>query len=103
MELDLRSYRVALALTALMLVGLASLGGVWVGSGGTATPPGQQARPLPDWFLPVWDAYDRNPEITPSFDFAGLYSPAREHVLGSADALLCPAPCPAPARPRVSR
>ena len=29
---------------------------------------------LPDWFLPVWDAYDRNPAITPDFDFAMLYS-----------------------------
>jgi hypothetical protein len=32
------------------------------------------AQPYPDWFLPIWDAYDRNPAITPEFDFARLYS-----------------------------
>jgi hypothetical protein len=29
---------------------------------------------LPDWFLPIWDYYDRNPAVTPQFDFARLYS-----------------------------
>jgi hypothetical protein len=31
-------------------------------------------RSYPDWFLPIWDAYDRNPAVTPDFDFAQLYS-----------------------------
>jgi hypothetical protein len=29
---------------------------------------------VPDWFLPIWDAHDRNPTVTPAFDFAALYS-----------------------------
>jgi hypothetical protein len=32
------------------------------------------AQPFPDWFLPIWDAYDHNPSVTPDFDFASLYS-----------------------------
>jgi hypothetical protein len=32
------------------------------------------AQPLPDWFLPIWDSYDRNPAVTPDFDFAALYA-----------------------------
>ena len=94
------SYRAALAVTALTLAGLGSIGGVWVGSRDTAKPLAvEQAWSLPDWFLPVWDAYDRNPAVTPRFDFARLYSPAAAihsqrtrsrqrhgHELGSADA-----------------
>jgi hypothetical protein len=35
----------------------------------------RMVRPtLPDWFLPIWDAYDRDPALTPDFDFAALYS-----------------------------
>lgn len=51
------------------------LTGLWVGSarGGSAEDPGAKPRTLPDWFLPIADAYDRNPEITPAFDFAQLY------------------------------
>jgi hypothetical protein len=33
-----------------------------------------RAAVIPDWFWPIWDAYDRNPAITPDFDFASLYS-----------------------------
>jgi hypothetical protein len=28
---------------------------------------------VPDWFLPIADAYDRNPAITPKTDFAVLH------------------------------
>lgn len=51
------------------------LTGVWVGSarGGSTEDPGAKPRTLPDWFLPIADAYDRNPKITPAFDFAQLY------------------------------
>jgi hypothetical protein len=51
-------------------------GGYWVGISNAAEPPPASAAvsPFPDWFLPIWDAYDRNPAITPDFDFASLYS-----------------------------
>ena len=51
-------------------------GGYWAGSSHAAEPPRASAAvsPLPDWFLPIWDAYDRNPAVTPAFDFASLYS-----------------------------
>jgi hypothetical protein len=51
-------------------------GGYWAGMATAAAPA--DAAPVygtfPDWFLPIWDAYDRNPAITPEFDFAQLYS-----------------------------
>ena len=50
--------------------------GYWAGVGNAAAPA--EAVPtsaiFPDWFLPIWDAYDRNPAVTPDFDFAALYS-----------------------------
>jgi hypothetical protein len=42
--------------------------------GGTSANDGSEQQPFPDWFLPIWDANDRNPAVTPDFDFAGLYS-----------------------------
>jgi hypothetical protein len=36
-----------------------------------------RAAVIPDWFWPIWDAYDRNPAISPEFDFASLYSATR--------------------------
>ena len=51
-------------------------GGYWAGMASAAeaadVTPAQVA--FPDWFLPIWDAYDRNPAVTPEFDFAALYS-----------------------------
>ena len=39
---------------------------------------GEQAEPasraVPAWFEPIWDYYDRNPAVTPAFDFAALYA-----------------------------
>jgi hypothetical protein len=60
------------------LIGAAALfaGGFFAGlataDAGRSAPA--VAQPFPDWFLPIWDAYDRNPAVTPDFDFAGLYS-----------------------------
>ncbi len=51
-------------------------GGFWAGIG-TAADSSEATpvhRTFPDWFLPIWDAYDRNPAVTPEFDFAALYS-----------------------------
>jgi hypothetical protein len=52
------------------------LAGFWAGGAQADTAHGASldARPVPDWFLPIADAYDRNPAITPRFDFASLYS-----------------------------
>ena len=52
------------------------LTGYWAGSarGGATTPVASEPRTVPDWFLPIADAYDRNPAIAPDFDFASLYS-----------------------------
>ena len=61
--------------TALLFAGFGILAGFWVGSaqGGSERDAGSHARPLPDWFLPIWDAYDRSPKVTPETDFALLY------------------------------
>jgi hypothetical protein len=49
------------------------LTGIWVGSarGDEAEP---ESRAVPAWFEPIWDYYDRNPAVTPAFDFAALYA-----------------------------
>ena len=67
--------RIAAAVAAGLGGAALFLTGVWVGSarGGSVEDPGAKPRALPDWFLPIADAYDRNPEITPAFDFAQLY------------------------------
>jgi hypothetical protein len=51
-------------------------GGFWAGqaTADTGGPAAPAAQPFPDWFLPIWDAYDRNPAVTPAFEFASLYS-----------------------------
>ena len=68
------------AFVALVLGATVFAGGVAVGSAGGAQPGGAEpsANPesvaLPSWFIPIWDSYGRNPEITPWFDFASLYA-----------------------------
>ena len=58
-------------LACLMLLAI----GFWAGSArGDDAAARAVTQPLPDWFLPIWDAYDRNPAITPEFDFSALYS-----------------------------
>jgi hypothetical protein len=71
-----------LALTALVASAAAFAGGYSTGlaAADTGQPAPAATAPFPDWFLPIWDAYDRNPAITPAFDFASLYAgqlPAR--------------------------
>ena len=64
------------ALTALVAAAVIFAGGYWAGMASAAPEQAgvSAARTFPDWFLPIWDAYDRNPAITPEFDFASLYS-----------------------------
>jgi hypothetical protein len=64
------------ALTALVTAAAIFAGGYWAGMASAAPEQdgASAARTFPDWFLPIWDAYDRNPAITPEFDFASLYS-----------------------------
>lgn len=63
------------ALVGLVAAGALFAGGYWAGiSNGAAPPPAAAPAPFPDWFLPIWDAYDRNPAVTPDFDFGSLYS-----------------------------
>jgi hypothetical protein len=52
------------------------VGGYWTGIPTAAAPADAATAQVtfPDWFLPIWDAYDRNPAVTPDFDFAALYS-----------------------------
>jgi hypothetical protein len=63
------------ALAGLIAATAVFAAGYWAGTASAHAPsaPGP-AVTLPDWFLPIWDAYDRNPAVTPQFDFASLYS-----------------------------
>lgn len=69
-------------LAGLCAAGLAFAGGYLVGSAtaGPATAAAPVQTTFPDWFLPIWDAYDRDSAITPQFDFASLYSGKLEAV-----------------------
>jgi len=75
--------RITLAVSAAAAGAALFLSGYWVGSaGGSAATRGfNDSRPLPDWFLPIADAYDRNPKVTPDFDFAQLYARVRPEVI----------------------
>lgn len=73
--MELRLLHLWIALAALVSAAAAFAGGYSAGLARAADPADAAAAPtLPDWFLPIWDAYDRNPAITPAFDFAALYS-----------------------------
>ena len=53
------------------------LTGFWAGSarGGLEDTRSERASgAVPAWFGPIWDYYDRNPAVTPTFDFAALYA-----------------------------
>lgn len=68
------------AFVALVLAAALFAGGIAVGSAGGAqasdveSSASAESVALPSWFIPIWDSYGRNPEITPWFDFASLYS-----------------------------
>jgi hypothetical protein len=74
--MELRLAHVWTALAALGSAVAVFAGGYWTGmASGAAEPTGAAAvEPYPDWFLPIWDAYGRNPAVWPDFDFASLYS-----------------------------
>jgi hypothetical protein len=49
--------------------------GFWTGEArGEGSRPDPASHAVPAWFGPVWDYYDRNPAVTPRFDFAALYA-----------------------------
>lgn len=64
------------ALSALVAAAAIFAGGYLAGLASAAPEQAgaSAAQTFPDWFLPIWDAYDLNPAITPDFDFASLYS-----------------------------
>ena len=64
----------AAALVSVTTMAVAAESWANTAGGGTGANDGSEQQPFPDWFLPIWDAYDRNPAVTPDFDFAGLYS-----------------------------
>lgn len=66
--------RITLGALALVLAAFCCVGLLRVTSVGGAAPAVTSTPANPDWFGPIWDAYDRNPAITPEFDFASLYS-----------------------------
>ena len=72
-------------LFAVVIGAVLFLAGFWVGAarGGSERDAVTHARSVPDWFLPIWDAYDRNPKVTPETDFAMLYE-SRPHMLARA-------------------
>lgn len=67
--------RLELVLFAVVLGVALFIAGFTVGSarGGRPDDPVARRTQLPDWFLPIADAYDRDPDVTPAFDFASLY------------------------------
>ena len=59
---------------ALVLALAATAGGRLAATrGGSSEDAGIHPAAVPDWFLPIADAYDRDPAITPATDFAALY------------------------------
>lgn len=75
---------VILAVTTAVFAAVVFLAGFWAGSarGGSENRAETQPAPMPDWFLPIWDYYDRNPAVTPAFDIAALYSGKWTHSSG---------------------
>lgn len=88
-----RSELLAALLVAVLIGATLFLAGFWVGAarGGPARDAGIDARPHPDWFLPIWDAYDRNPKVTPQTDFASLYETRPGRIARAAEAAVAEA------------
>jgi hypothetical protein len=73
--MELRLAHLWIALAALVSAAAVFAGGYRAGMANAAMPPeAASSQTFPDWFLPIWDAYDRNPAVTPNFDFSSLYS-----------------------------
>ena len=74
--LDARHHigRITLGTLALFLAAIVLAGLLHATSAGGTAPAATSTPPTPSWFGPIWDAYDRNPAITPDFDLASLYS-----------------------------
>ncbi|MBA3375295.1 MAG: hypothetical protein H0U00_05705 [Actinobacteria bacterium] len=77
-------YRIGLAAGGVTIAMALFLTGFWAGSArGKGSRPDRAPHAAPAWFGPIWDYYDRNPAVTPEFDFAALYaSDARSHSSG---------------------
>lgn len=75
------THRIGLAAGGVTTAIALSLIGFWAGSArGEGSRPDPAERATPAWFGPIWDYYDRNPAVTPEFDFAALYaSDTRSH------------------------
>ena len=70
-------HRIGFAAAGVAIAIALFLTGFWVGSarGGLEDARAEPASSaVPDWFGPIWDYYDRNPAVTPAFDFALLYA-----------------------------
>ena len=68
---------ITLTFTAALVGAAILLAAFWTAGAGGVSQPNQahRSQPVPDWFLPIADHYDRNPAITPGFDFARLHDP----------------------------
>jgi hypothetical protein len=74
--MDARISVLSKSLVALVSAAVLLVAGYWVVKANAAETKGAAGGSItyPDWFLPIWDAYGRNPAVTPDFDFASLYS-----------------------------
>lgn len=61
-------------------------------SGGLQQGPTNAPTRVPDWFLPIADAYDRNLAITPKTNFAALHFGALRSSASRAPLSLRPVP-----------
>lgn len=79
--------RHTLLVVSLAVLAITAIAGAAVSTAGDSSALGSKLEqgPIPDWFLPIADAYDRSPAITPNFDFSLLYDARPEaHLQSSA-------------------
>jgi hypothetical protein len=73
-ERDIAKVRILItSLPLLAVTAIACALAVAHASGGSEEDLTIASSRVPDWFLPIADAYDRNPAITPNTDFAVLH------------------------------
>jgi len=99
-EVTMRSHvfihRIGFAAGGVAIAIVLFLTGFWAGSarGGLEDTQAERASGVvPAWFGPIWDYYDRNPAVAPTFDFAGLYAgetPGVEQPDASRESVLSP-------------